>query len=330
MRTRLPGLPVLALFLLAVPLATTAAAAPPCTVETVLPTTPTSRAVSRSRTQQPPRAIWPRRRRSAAAETRDAAAVAVRQYLGETALDEVTGFDRIRAASRSSGGLLGWVDVRAMAWYPSLDGHIQDSSDRLAVSELGLDDNEVAVMPQLHLSAGGIGVRVDAFFFEVEAQARVSREFSFGGVTFTVDDDVSSRLRIDNFRLLTMYPVVKTTPFTLWIQAGVSYFRFDAEVETNGVRGQDDGDLPIPIAGLLAQVKVWKLIVEIDISGFAIQYGSDLEGTALDIQISAGFVLAKVVAIRAGYRTVTIDGSFDSFEVDIRLDGFFLGGAINF
>jgi len=278
----------------------------------------------------PQRGASPRSSLDARRARTAAAAAAVRSYIGETELGEVTAFTHLRAASKSSGGLVGWVDVRVMAWYPALDGHISDGNDRLDVDELGLDDQELSVMPQLHLSAGGLGVRADAFFFETEGQERVSREFTFGGFTFPFDDDVRSELRLDNIRLIGILPIVKTEMFTLWLQGGVSYYRFDGEVESDSGSGEDDGDLPVPVAGVLVQAKVWKLIVELDVSGLAIKYGSDLEGTALDVQVSAGYVFAKIVSVRVGYRFVTLDGRADDFDIDVTLDGFFLGGSINF
>ncbi len=40
--------------------------------------------------------------------------------------------------------------------------------------------------------------------------------------------------------------------------------------------------------------------------------------------------LRKIVAVRAGYRLVAIDGTIEGFNVDGTLDGFFVGASVNF
>ena len=246
---------------------------------------------------------------------------------------EMRGFETAAPFVRApaAGGAVGWLHLRVSYWYPSIDGEIASGGDRLDFrDDLGLDDNEGTVVPEVLLSIGSLGVRFDAFFLEFDGQSTITRPFTFGGVVFLVNEDVTSHVEINHLRLLGTFPVVRSDFLELRVQGGLQVFDIDGTVEgsTSGT-SRASGTIPIPVVGVLAQIKVSRILLELDVAGLSIEYG-DVEGTVLDARASVGVTVLKIVAVRAGYRVVFFDGSADDVTLDATLEGFFVGASISF
>ncbi len=236
------------------------------------------------------------------------------------------------AYAPATGGLFGWIVPQLYVWFPFLKGDmVTDGGDRVDFrSDLGLDEGELTVMPQLQVSLGPIGFRFSAFFARFEGSGRIDRAFSFAGITFPVSENVTSKVQIDNYRLLSFYPIVRTDFFTLALQGGISFFQVDGSVTGATVgSASDSASLPLPMGGVVVQAKIGRFLLEADIAGFTIDFG-DIGATFLDAQASVGFVVFKVVAVRVGYRHVLLDAHADGFSLDATLSGFFTGLSFQF
>jgi hypothetical protein len=196
--------------------------------------------------------------------------------------------------------------------------------------DLGLDDTETSVLPEILVSLGRVGVRFDTFKVKFEGSARVTRSFTFGGLDFLVDENVTSRVEIQNFRLLGTVHLTKLAIFTIAVQGGVTYYQLDGRItgETLG-SATEFADVPVPVVGFLAQSRIGKFLIEFDVTGIALDT-SDIDGTAVDLQVSVGFTVFKVAAVRVGYRLVNVDGTGEDLELDARLDGFYFGASVQF
>jgi hypothetical protein len=239
-------------------------------------------------------------------------------------------FDRPVAAP-ATGGLFGWVFPQIYVWFPALDGTMRAGNDRIDLQDdLGLEEGDASLMPQIQLSLGGVGLKFGAYFVRFEGQGTLTRSFEFGGVTFLVNEDVTTTVRIDNYRLVSIIPIVKTDFLAIYLQGGISYFHLEGTIrgELSG-SGSGTADVPLPVAGVLAQAKVGPVVFELDASGFSLDVG-DVGATVLDVQATIGVVLFKVVGVRAGYRLVVLDGHSEDFAVDGTLEGFFAGASVQF
>jgi len=254
---------------------------------------------------------------------------AVESYLGQA---DVGTFDSHRFVhAPAGGGIVGWLSVRAYYWLPSLDGDMRSGGERLDFEDdLGIDESEGGVMPQVVLTFGPFSLKADAFFLEFEGSTTTTRTFTFGGVPFTISEDVDSSLRIDNYRLLSMFRLIHGKSVNLALIGGVSVFDFDGRV-TGSVSGtaSESGTVPIPVGGVLLQVEAGRFLFEVDVVGLTIEYG-DIEATVLDAQVVVGVTVFKVVAVRAGYRYMLVDAVVDAFSIDATLDGFFAGVSVQF
>ncbi|MHC4134814.1 MAG: porin family protein [Planctomycetota bacterium] len=231
----------------------------------------------------------------------------------------------------ASGGLLGWIAVRADAWYPRLDGEFSSSGgDIIDAAELNLDTNAWGPAAEVALTPGRFFFRFDFYQVRFEGDSTLSRTFSFGGITFTINEDVEARVRIDSYRFLSGFAVVKTAPFRLYVLLGLGYYHLEGRV-VGSVSGaaEESLDIPVPLLGLLAQAKVTRFLFEVEVSGLTVSF-SDVGADYVDVKASVGVTLFKVATLRAGYRYVLCSGHASDFEMDVTLDGFFVGAGVQF
>lgn len=254
----------------------------------------------------------------------------VNTYVRSVALRDVS--LGLPVLAKATAGLTGWIDVRVDIWLPALSGTMRTDADSDSVDfedDLGLGDEEVAVMPQVSLSLGGLGLKLDGFFYETSGSGTVQGDFTFGGVTFTVNEDIDSQVKVDNYRLLMTVPLIKSGPVAIYLEGGITYFHLEGTVTSASFSASDTADVPVPVGGVLAQAKIWKLLVEADVTGLVVDYGG-VQGSVVDAKLSVGFAFAKVLAVRAGYRVVSFDGTDGDFDINLTLDGFFVGGSVTF
>lgn len=254
----------------------------------------------------------------------------VEAYLAEADLVTMSS-DRLLSAA-AQGGVMGWGSFRVDVWFPSLDGSLSDpgGADVDVSTELGLDETEGVVVPRALVSLGGVGFLIDAYRFETEGSGTISGTFSFGGIDFTVNEDVQADIDLTNLRGFLTVPVFSTDFVRISLLGGITYYDINVTVtgELSGT-GSVSAPVPVPALGVLGQAKIGPLLLELEVSGLAAAYG-DFDISYIDAQASVGFQFLKIVAVRAGYRIVSIDGTIEGYNVDGVLDGFFVGASVNF
>jgi hypothetical protein len=252
-------------------------------------------------------------------------------YLAEAALVPMPATSDAYLSAAAQGGVMGWASLRLDAWYPALDGDLNDENgNTMSLSDLGVDDNEVVLVPRALLSFGGVGMLIDAWRFETEGDGTIQGTFTFGGVDFTVSENVHTDVDITNIRGLMTLPVVNTDFLRISLLGGISYYDFNVTVtgETSGT-GSVTAPVPVPLIGVLGQAKFGPVLLEVEVSGLTFDYG-DYDINYFDLQASVGISLFKIVALRAGYRLVSIDGTIEGYSIDGTLSGFFVGASVNF
>ena len=270
----------------------------------------------------------------AAAAPRDPVEASVDSYLRAAAADEAPRAQRPFGvvAAGADGGIFGWLNVRLLAWYPSLKGSVnhQSGGELSLKTDLGLDDNALTLVPQVTVNFLIFGFRVDAFSASYDGAGTISRTLTFGGRTFTINEDVVSSIKVKNFRSLGLIRFVNTSNLRLAVILGFSYFDYDFNVvgSTTGPASVS-GVLPAPLVGLLAQGRFGNFMVEAEVSGFYVSYsGNDV--TLIDASVSVAYRIVKVLDARVGYRYISIDGRLAGSSANIRMDGFFIGIGVTF
>jgi len=263
---------------------------------------------------------------------RSPAGRAVDAYLQEAAAEPAPIGSDTRLSAAAQGGVWGWASLRLDLWYPAVDGSVDDAGGGPIdlAGELAIDDNEFAYVPRVLLSAGGVGTLIDAFLFETEGSGALTASVTIGGVTFNASEAVATDFDLNNVRGFLTVPVVKTDFLQIMLLGGLSYYDLHITM-TGNVSGSATfaAQVPVPVIGVLGQAKFGPVLLEVEVSGLTISY--DVYGLDyLDIQASVGFTFLKIVAVRAGYRYVALNGSIDDVDIDLTLDGFFIGGSVNF
>ncbi len=256
---------------------------------------------------------------------------AVEAYIADADLVPMPAPSGTFLSAAAQGGVMGWGSFRLDVWLPALDGTISDDGGgSMDTSALGIEDTEVVVVPRALLSLGGVGLLIDAYRFQTEGDGTITGTFTFGGIVFTVAEDVHTEVDITNVRGLLTLPIVNTDVLRISLLGGISYYDFNVTVtgSTSG-SGSVTAPVPLPLAGVLGQAKFGPLLLELEVSGLTFAAG-DYDVNYLDIQASVGFQFLKIVAVRAGYRLVAIDGTIEGFHVDGTIDGFFVGASVNF
>jgi len=231
----------------------------------------------------------------------------------------------------ASGGVVGWLSAQVYVWFPKIDGTMTTGGESVDFKDdLGMEEGEEGIMPQVQVSLGSMGLKFGAYFLEFHGEGTITRSFTFGGATFLVNEDVTTDVKIDAYRLLSNIPIGKSDFFALYLQGGLTYFHLEGTItgSTSGT-GSGSADVPLPVAGVLAQFKVWRFIFEVDASGFSLDIG-DMGASLFDVQATAGITVLKVVSVRAGYRYVKIDAHADDFALDGTISGFFVGVGFQF
>ena len=274
---------------------------------------------------------WGRGDAPSAGTARDAG-LAVDRLLAEGIVAEwIPPVDRPVLAP-AAGGLLGWLLPQIYLWYPSIDGEMGEVGvEVLRLDEdLGLSESELSVLPALQISLGNWGFRFSAFTLDFTGSNRIERDFEFGGISFPINEQVDSRIRLDNYRLVALRSIVRTGSFLLALQGGVSWYDFEGTITSQTLgTGSESGDVPIPVVGALLQARVGRFLLEVDVSGMSIRVGG-VDADLLEVQASIGIQLFRIVSLRGGYRMVEVRGEASGFFVDATIDGFFLGASLNF
>lgn len=235
-------------------------------------------------------------------------------------------------SASAEGGIFGWASLRLDVWLPSLNGSLSDQGGRSVdvARELSLDGTEVVAVPRALLSFGAVGLLVDAYKFHSEGDGTLTGTFSFGGIDFTVSENVHSEVDLTNVRGLFTVRVLNTDAFRIFLMGGISYYDFSVTVTgASSGTGSVSAPVPVPLVGVLGQAKVGPVLFEAEVSGLTANYG-DFDISYLDLQASVGITFLKIVAVRAGYRLVSINGTIEGYNVDGTLDGFFVGASVNF
>ena len=192
-------------------------------------------------------------------------------------------------AAAAGGGVKGWLSLRLLAWYPALSGTGNDEGggDYDVRADFGLDDNELALVPQITIDWWIFGFRTDYFGTDFEGEGTIESDFTFGGVTLVRGERVSTEARITAYRSLGMISFLNNDTVRIAAIIGFNYYTYEATVtgETGGT-ATISGSLPFPVVGLFVQVRVSDFLFELEASGFYVDYG-DVNATTIDATLSA-------------------------------------------
>ncbi len=218
-------------------------------------------------------------------------------------------------------------------WNAHISGTMSSGTPPLQLDlfdDLGLESNTDGFIVYGQISLGFLAIRYSSFFAQFEGQNTLTRDIDFGGISFTISDDITSSLEINNYTLMLAVRLINIDGFKFYVEGGVSYYQLEGTVaSTTFGTGTETADVPVPVIGALIQLNFGRFFVELELMGLDLEYGNT-RGSVLDGQVSVGVRFLRFIAARAGYRYIDFDGKHNDFEVGVVIDGFFFSVGIVF
>ena len=221
---------------------------------------------------------------------------------------------------------------------PDYSGHLavddaaQDGTELNLEDDLGFTDNDhnVLWLALEHPVPFLPNIKVVSSDLDVSASLILTRDITFGGETFTANENVSSRLDFSNTEITLYYEFLDN-----WINldAGVTLRQYDGDVslETDpggsNISESEKLDFIIPLLYLKGRVDIPStgLFVDGQINIISIS-GNSIS----DTEFSVGYESEIGLGAKAGYRTFNMDIDEDDFVSDLDFSGAYVSVFFHF
>jgi outer membrane protein len=226
------------------------------------------------------------------------------------------------------------ISIEADYWMPSVDAEIKSSELSLLgtqidlIDDLGLDDSDS--IPALK---GSIDlplfpeILVSYFQIESDSTKTLTKNFNFGGITYSVSDVVKSSYDITQYEALIAFALINADSFKIAPLIGAKYFEVEASLTSTAGNSTEKVDGPVPVIGALAEINLPSKFRLTGIArGLQVEL-DDLEAKLYDIEAAVNYDFNRFLRAQAGYRYFLIDAEDNSTSdsVDIKFAGPFIG-----
>jgi hypothetical protein len=221
--------------------------------------------------------------------------------------------------------------VRGGVWLGFIEGDVR--SDEIGSTRFDLEDDVGVESPEgipfveAFVRLRWVTLSVSGFIAEFEGEEDVSREITFGGVTFEVNERVESKAELRSAAVKLQLNPISFETVEVGVIVGLRYFGVDAELESESqnVDEEESFDVPLPLVGLGATIFLGPLEIHASAAGIAGEY-DDFEATYFEAEASLTFRIIRQVGVGLGYFYYQgdfeeEDGEDEVTEVDVRLHG---------
>lgn len=240
------------------------------------------------------------------------------------------------------------VEVGLMFWQPTPGIEIQTGGLAAAgfpavdfVREFGLADERFLEFRSVFKTGRKHKFRVSHITFEYNETAPITRDISFGGITFPVTIPVTADLKWDLWRFGYEYDFVAGDRGLLGFITELKQNHLTADLSALGFATQGtDVTAPIINLGVIARVYPHRVFsITAEYTGFKIfgwirtltdRISEDLEAKVNDFDIYGTVNFGRHVGAQVGYRSLTSDYSIDEDEGDLKMKGLYFGGLVRF
>ncbi|MCK5944993.1 MAG: hypothetical protein KAI24_23600 [Planctomycetes bacterium] len=232
-------------------------------------------------------------------------------------------------------------EIQAQAGYAqlALDGDIgyqngaqSGDIDQDIESAFGLGDDQGSPYVRAKLDFGVPNLSVSAFTFEDEGEGTL--EANFGNVPQNVP--VRSQFDLSNAKAAYAFEI-PIVPGIASISPGIAIDYFDLAIDVRDAFGisQENVELagPLPLAFVRGEVDLGIVSAVVE-GGYITADIDDVEGEVLDLEAQLLLHPTDLIEIFVGYRSLNLDLNGmvdgDTFDTDITLSGFMIGGGFRF
>ncbi len=227
------------------------------------------------------------------------------------------------------------VWVGADYWKYDIGGTVRyksnNSSDDIdANRDLGYDDSSLTSFYVTfdHFVPMLPNVRIRRTNIDDDANGRLTRSVTYGGITFNVNEAVSSRVQLDQTDV-TLYYRILDNVVSLDLGLNAKYLDIEATV-SGAVSGTESatvsGWVPMIYAGVGADLPFTGLSATADVSAIGYQ-----NNRFYDFNARVSYDTPWYVGVSAGYRKLKLNlDDFDGSYADIEFDGPYAGAYLHF
>ena len=213
----------------------------------------------------------------------------------------------------------------------SATGGVPPSAGQDIGSGFGLGDNQGSLYARGQLDLGTLVFTASAFQFSERGQGVLNA--TFGGLA--AETPVATELDFANGKISGVFdfdigPVVVSPGLAL----DIFDFRFQATETTFGNSERIDEFMPVPMLFLRAAADAGVVAAVVEVGYLQTPEIDRAEVMLLDLEAMVELRLAPGFQLFGGYRSIDIDGrgetDADSFEIDLSVHGWMIGGGVRF
>ena len=175
--------------------------------------------------------------------------------------------------------------------------------------------------------------RIDYVPIRYSAQSVVARPLVFRGIAYDVGVSVSSTITWNTWRLGYEYDIVHRSRGYFGLIVEAKYTEVEASLDTQLGREFVRARGPIPAIGAVMKIYPLRVLgITAEVTGFRLPAGVDESygGEYLDFDIYGTLNFTEKIGAQIGYRSVDMNGFFETESVDLRLEGMYVGALLRF
>ena len=175
--------------------------------------------------------------------------------------------------------------------------------------------------------------RIDYVPIRYSAQSVVARRLVFRGIAYDVGASVNSTITWNTYRFGYEYDIVHRARGYFGLILEAKYTEVDASLDTGLGREYARARGPIPAIGAVVKIYPLQVLgVTAEVTGVKLPENADERygGQYLDYDIYATLNFTDNIGAQVGYRSIDLNGFFESEVVDLKLTGVYAGALLRF
>ena len=161
---------------------------------------------------------------------------------------------------------------------------------------------------------------------DASASSTLTRDITYGGETFSANEDINSRFDMSNTELTLYYELLDN-----WINldAGLTLRQYDGQstLRTSTTSATEDLDFVLPMLYLDARI-------DLPFTGFFVDSSMNSisvdDNSISDVSVALGYESDFGLGARLGYRTLDLEFDEDDVQGDLEFEGTYLNVFYHF
>jgi len=226
--------------------------------------------------------------------------------------------------------------VRGMYWMPDLAATAQTTTAGIPDTKFDVKDdlgvgNENFLSGEAFVRFGRVTLRLGYTPIRFDGDHTLARTIEFGGQTFSVSDNVISRLDVDMLDADLQVDILRhdliAASFYLGLIGKVKYVDGEVELASSVLKEKRDFQAPIPMIGLAAGAGFANNLVRADARVTGMAYSGN---HLYEADVFASFVPFPFFRIQGGYRYIELKVDENDIVADLKLKGPYVGAQLSF